>query len=171
MHFIVIMGLTFYASLVHTAHGQGLLEDDSNLLFPDDGFEVPLPLDLPSEIFDPSSTETIDSDNQLAFDETTNMPECSSPTSRRSRGIQYCPASRPDIQIRPLPKTDDLPLLFSPKNLEICPQDLYTSWRPFPMCDSGLTDERRIRAFPDIYDLINCTPCKLYLGLFLNSHF
>ena len=116
------------------------------------------------------STDQIDAANGLAMNNLFASNPCSlsiSPLGRRSESCtnteqgQELEPEPPDmsVEVRPLGKTKDSPLLPFQHHPELCPFDLMTYSRVYVMCDSGKPTDLYSSPIPGSTDLGNCTPC------------
>lgn len=144
------MQLIFFVSLLCTlcfAQGDILFNDASDISFLDDDFNDYGNLGSPG----------------LFEDDSVAWNSCSTSTDPLGRRGISCKNTdeKPDIEIRPLGRTKDDPLLPSllNGNPELCDIEVMGMTRTVVMCDSGLVIDRLPQPSPDTFDLENCTPC------------
>lgn len=122
------------------------------------------------ELWGLGPTDQIDAANEVAWDYSIASTPCSLSTSLLRRRSESCTDTKqepepelepPDmsVEVRPLGKTEDSPLLPLQYHFELCPYDLMTYGRQYVMCDSGKPTDLYPSPIPGSTDLSNCTPC------------
>lgn len=114
-------------------------------------------------LWDLSSDASVDSDDGLLL---VDSPDCASWSSSLGRRDEMCRIKKPSVEVRPLGRTKDAPLVPPEGNYELCLPDLMGYARNLVFCDSGSAADRHPSPTPGAFDLINCTPCTCSLTLF-----
>lgn len=129
-----------------------------------------------NDLWDLSSTPFVDldDDDDPLLDELSACALLPSPLARR--GGETCTNEKPPtvekpiIEIRPLGRTKDAPLLPKQPNYNICMPDMMGYDRRFVVCDSGFELDRRLTSTLGVFDLTNCDICISWPHFFTSNH-
>lgn len=115
-----------------------------------------------NDIWDISSTTFGDSEDDSLFASSRDCGSSASPLGRRAGETctdEQTDNKKPSVEIRPLERTNDAPLLPAKSNYYICSPEKMGYSRNFAMCDSGLENDRHPTLEPGVFDLTNCDIC------------
>lgn len=136
----------------------GLLNEASEFEVSPDFFD--------NDHLDFSFTDSNVSLDETSWDDSIGLDFCSSTTDPLGRRGEACTNMKnirvenkaPDIEVRPLGRTQDRPLLPPELNRKICYSALAGD-RGKPVCDSGEPSDRILSPLQMVFALYDCTPC------------
>ena len=161
MHFFLMLILCVYCKKFF-AYEQDWSDFDSTDVLGENSDLFSTATIYDNDLWDTSSTTSVDSDDDLLFVSSRDCGSSASPLGRRASETctnEQTDDKKPSLEIRPLRRTKDAPLLPVNSNYDICLPDLMGYSRNFAMCDSGLETDRHPTSEPGVFDLTNCDLC------------